>query len=167
MSAPTPPRVQGPLRVLVVDPDVETRKRVGAIVTDQAVRAGAEIAVDEAGDGTTALALWGERRHRLVITEIVLEGTSGLALLRRIRAETPTADDGMAGPTVALGRRAPPPQPAATSVVIVSLMARDSDRYWGLRQGATAYFGKPFVDDALGSAVRRVLDDAAGAPGPS
>ena len=158
----TPPDVGAKRRVLVVDPDSATRSRVVAVLNGIALRRGESIGIDEAGDGTAALALWSERRHRLVVAEIVLEGTSGLALLRRIRSEAPaTGDAGMAGPTVALGRRAGPPTPGATWVVIVSQMARDSDRYWGLRQGANAYFGKPFADDALANALGRAFEEAA------
>jgi twitching motility two-component system response regulator PilH len=148
-------------RVLVVDPDAATRARVVAVLNEIATRRGESVGIDEAGDGTAALALWSERRHRIVVAEIVLEGTSGLALLRRIRAEIPATDAGMTGPTVALGRRPSPPIPGATWVVIVSQMARDSDRYWGLRQGANAYFGKPFADDALASALGRAFEEAA------
>ncbi len=160
MTSEAPQTVAG-WRVLVVDPDSAIRARVVTILNAIAQRRGETVRIDEAGDGTAALALWSERRHRLVVAEIVLEGTSGLALLRRIRAEMPTPEGGMAGPTVALGRRAAPPARGATSVVLVSQMARDSDRYWGLRQGATAYFGKPFADDALESALGRVFEDAA------
>jgi len=154
-----------PWRVLVVDPDVAIRARVGALIQAHAALLERKVAIDEASDGTTALALWSERRHRLVVAEIVLEGTSGLALLRRIRAEMPPVAGGIAGPTVSLGRRAAPPDPDATSVVLVSHMARDADRYWGLRQGATAYFGKPFADDALASTLRRVLAEGGAAAG--
>lgn len=157
----TPPDVGAKRRVLVVDPDAATRSRVVAVLTAIGQRRGENVGIDEAGDGTAALALWSERRHRIVVAEIVLEGTSGLALLRRIRAEAPATDAGMAGPTVALGRRAAPTAAAATWVVIVSQMARDSDRYWGLRQGANAYFGKPFADDALANALGRAFDEAA------
>lgn len=148
-------------RVLVVDPDAAIRSRIVAVIETIAKARGETIGIDEAGDGTAALALWSERRHRIVVAEIVLEGTSGLALLRRIRSEIPATDTAMAGPTVALGRRAGPPTPGATWVVIVSQMARDSDRYWGLRQGANAYFGKPFADDALANALGRAFEEAA------
>lgn len=148
-----------PWRALVIEPDPATRARIVAIIAGLAEQHGARASIDEAADGTAALALWSERRHRLVISEIVVEGTSGLALLRRIRSEIPAGEDGITGPTVALGRRASPPSSSPTSVILVSQMARDSDRYWGLRQGATAYFGKPFADDALASAIRRVFGE--------
>jgi twitching motility two-component system response regulator PilH len=157
----TPPDLSAKRRVLVVDPDAATRTRVVAVLNTIAQARGESIGIDEAGNGTAALALWSERRHRIVVAEIVLEGTSGLALLRRIRSEVPATDTGMAGPTVALGRRAVPPSAGATWVVIVSQMARDSDRYWGLRQGANAYFGKPFADDALANALGRAFEEAA------
>lgn len=145
------------LRVLVVEPDPAVRDRVCTIV--RAVADGAEdglvaVAIDEVTDGTTALALWSERRHALVVAEIVVEGTSGLALLRRIRADEPGPATGPGATNIALGRRGADATPR-TAVFLVSQMSRDADRYWGLRQGATEYFGKPFADEALASALRR------------
>lgn len=154
------------LRVLVVEPDPAVRERLCAVVRSVAANATGStvaLAIDEVSDGTTALALWGERRHPLVIAEIVVEGTSGLALLRRIRADEPAQTGGPGATNIALGRRGDDPTPR-TAVFLVSQMSRDADRYWGLRQGATEYFGKPFSDDALASALRRAW---AGMPHPT
>lgn len=153
-------------RVLIVEPDPEIRERLCAVVrsiADAANDASRELAIDEVTDGTTALALWGERRHQLVIAEIVVEGTSGLALLRRIRAEDPVEPGGRGATNITLGRRGNGPGPH-TVVFLVSQMSRDADRYWGLRQGATEYFGKPFSDEALANALRRAW---VGMPNPA
>jgi CheY-like chemotaxis protein len=151
------PRVRPVLRVLIVEPDPVIRDRLCTIVRTVAASAddgGVALAIDEVTDGTTALASWSERRHALVIAEIVVEGTSGLALLRRIRADEPALPGGPGATNVTLGRRGSDPTPR-TAVFLVSQMSRDADRYWGLRQGATEYFGKPFADEALASALRR------------
>ncbi|HWB80375.1 MAG TPA: response regulator [Nannocystaceae bacterium] len=141
----------GYTRVLVVEPDLVERKRlVGACerVAEQLQRS---IAIDQAGDGTTAFAIWAERKPKLVIAEVLLEGLSGLALLRRINADDPEQREAKPG-----ARRE---ADGGTCVVFVSAMARESDRYWGLRQGAVAYLGKPTTDAAIEAAIHRALTE--------
>lgn len=132
---------RGPDRVLVAEPDLEERARLCAVVQRAAAALGREVVLDQAGDGTTAMAMWSEHPPRLVVCEVLLPGISGLALLRRMKAE----------------RAAMPP------VVFVTRMARDSDRYWGLRNGAHAYLPKPYDDEQLLGRVREALDKGADA----
>lgn len=134
MARPVSPR--GPDRVLVAEPDAEERARLLTVVQQAAAAAGREVVVDQAADGTTAMAMWTEHAPRLVVCEVLLPGLSGLALLRRMKAE----------------RTALPP------VIFVTRMARDSDRYWGLRNGAHAYLAKPYDDEQLRGRVRDALD---------
>src|SRR5690606_24334746 len=100
---------------------------------------GREVVVDQAADGTTAMAMWTEHPPRLVVCEVLLDGLSGLALLRRMKADRPSL----------------PP------VIFVTGMARESDKYWGLRNGAHAYLAKPYDDDLLSGRVRDALDKGA------
>jgi DNA-binding response OmpR family regulator len=111
------------------------------VVQRAATALGREVVVDQAADGTTALALWSDHTPRLVVCEVLLPGLSGLALLRRMKAERTTM----------------PP------VVFVTRMARDSDRYWGLRNGAHAYLPKPYDDEQLLGRVRDALEKGADA----
>jgi twitching motility two-component system response regulator PilH len=143
----------GYTRVLVVEPDLGERKRlVGACerVAEQLQRS---IAIDQASDGTTAFAIWSERKPKLVIAEVLLEGLSGLALLRRINTDDAEHREGK--PAAGARRDAD----GGTCVVFVSAMARESDRYWGLRQGAVAYLGKPTTDAAIEAAIHRALTE--------
>jgi twitching motility two-component system response regulator PilH len=123
------------VRVVVAEPDIEQRKRIVEVVQAAARDVGVQVAVTQAGDGTTALALCGDHRPRLLVAEILLEGLSGFALLRRVRAE--------------FGGK--------TAVIFVTDMGRETDRYWGLRNGAHAYLTKPFDEASLRDRVRRVL----------
>lgn len=123
------------LRIVVADADPHYRRRY----MDAAKRAYGEalpVTFYEAGDGVHALALCREHRPRLLITEILLEGHSGLSLLRQLRAELPP-------------ERAP-------RIMFVTEFTRQSDRYWGLRNGAYAYLMKPFEDDALRERIERL-----------
>ncbi|MBX7083713.1 MAG: response regulator [Nannocystaceae bacterium] len=148
--------------VVVADPDAEVRARVVAGVRAVAGSLGVSLSVAEARDGTTALALMGERRPRLLLCEVLLEGISGLGLLRRIRSEWGATESEANRRVITLGRRQPLPQ-GATAVVFVTTMSRDSDRYWGLREGAFAYLGKPFTDETLQAAIRKALAASDGA----
>jgi CheY-like chemotaxis protein len=125
-----------PTRVLVIDPDPSERERMIAACRAAGREIGRELAFDQASDGTTALAIWSETQPRIVVSEVVLEGVSGFALVRKILAE----DD-------------------AACVVLVTAMAREADRYWGLRLGALAYLGKPYDEAQLRTWVRKAMTD--------
>jgi twitching motility two-component system response regulator PilH len=139
MARPVAPR--GPDRVLVAEPDPEERARLLTVVQQAAAAAGREVVIDQAADGTTAMAMWTEHSPRLVVCEVLLPGLSGLALLRRMKSE----------------------RPALPPVIFVTRMARESDRYWGLRNGAHAYLAKPYGDEQLRGRVRDALDKGADA----
>jgi len=79
--------------------------------------------------------MWLEHPPRLVVCEVLLDGLSGLALLRRMKDERAT-------------------MPA---VILVTRLSRESDRYWGLRNGAHAYMPKPYDDEQLGARVQEIL----------
>lgn len=121
--------------LVIADPDARERERCEAIVRAIAPELG-DIVVRTAGDGREALALIEQRRPALVLTEVLLEGISGLALLRRLRRSR--------------GAAAPP-------FIFVTTLARESDRYWGLRNGAHGYVMKPYEDDLLQARIREVL----------
>lgn len=123
------------MRLLVVDPDAAERRRVIEVVERLVSDLGLSLAVVEAADGTTALASWNETAPDLVVSEVVLEGVSGLSLLRRKKSEGPL-----------------PP------VILLTRLDRESDRYWGLRNGAKAYVTKPWDDGQLQRRLKSALD---------
>jgi twitching motility two-component system response regulator PilH len=127
--------VNGPRHVLVADPETRERARVVALVHALGPDLG-RLVVHTAADGTAALSLVEQHRPELVITEVLLEGISGLALLRRLRR---THADAM------------------PAFIFVTTMVRESDRYWGLRNGAHGYVMKPYEDDLLQAKIRDVL----------
>lgn len=129
-------------RVLVAEPDKEARLHLVGLVKRAAEESTVTLTIDEAADGTTAMAKWSEHRPDLVISEVLLEGVSGLALLRRMLAEH---------------GKLPP-------VVLVTSLTRESDRYWGLRNGAHAYVRKPFDDELLVRRFGTLLVEGAAAP---
>lgn len=124
-------------RVVVADPDPRERARVTELLRGPAEELGLSLQVHPASDGPAALALIEQVRPALVLTEVLLEGMSGLSLLRRLRNTLPAG-------------QVPP-------FLFVTTMARESDRYWGLRNGAHGYVMKPYEDDLLQSRIREVF----------
>ena len=103
----TPPRVAPPIAsrrkpggrgswktALVVDPDADNRKRVIRLLREaageptessDASKPEQRLAIHEAENGSAAWALVEVVKPDLVVAEILLEGLSGLQLLRRLR----------------------------------------------------------------------------------
>ena len=51
-------------------------------------------------------------------------------------------------------------------VILVTTKDQDTDRMWGLRQGAKAYLTKPFSEDELAEVIERIFN-AVEAPPPA
>jgi len=49
-------------------------------------------------------------------------------------------------------------------VVLVTTKDQDTDRMWGLRQGAKAYLTKPFSEDELAEVIERIFNTADAPP---
>jgi twitching motility two-component system response regulator PilH len=157
----TPPRVAPPVvsrkkpggrgswkTALVVDPDAENRKRVIRLLREAAGETpqtpgasnGSEqrLAIHEAENGTAAWALIEVVKPDLIVAEILLEGLSGLQLLRRLRDK--------------YGKQAP-------VVFFITEMSNEVDRYWALRNGAGAYVIKPYEDDFLRKRSAKLFEE--------
>lgn len=81
-------------------------------------------------------------RPDLVLMDVVFQGTSGFQAVRKLSRE---------------------PETASIPVVILSGKGLDSDRAWGLRQGAVEYLVKPLKPKELVEAVSKVLASRGGA----
>jgi twitching motility two-component system response regulator PilH len=131
---------------LVVDPDPENRKRVTRLLREAAGEppesagksAEQRLAIHEAENGTAAWALVEVVKPDLVVAEILLEGLSGLQLLRRLRDK--------------YGKQAP-------VVFFVTEMSNEVDRYWALRNGAGAYVIKPYEDEFLRKRSAKLFEE--------
>lgn len=121
---------------MVADPEASARAELAEAVERAGDDLDEPVSIHQAGDGTTALALCSDYRPRLLVAEVLLDGLSGLALLRTLRASN-----------------------HATTVVFVTEMFRDADRYWALRNGAHAYLTKPVDPLTLRERIKRFLAD--------
>ncbi|EDM77111.1 response regulator [Plesiocystis pacifica SIR-1] len=134
---------------LLIDPDEENRERVARILreaADQVSESEQELAIQEATNGTAAWALVERTRPDLIVAEILLEGMNGLQLLRRLKERYTDQ---------------------APRVMFVTYMSHEVDRYWALRNGATAFVIKPYEDDFLRDRSIKLLreDDNMGLDG--
>jgi twitching motility two-component system response regulator PilH len=91
------------------------------------------------GDGEEAERQIHLERPDLVILDVIMPKLNGFQLCRNIRSN---------------------PALAGLKVIIVTSMDRESDRYWGMKQGADEYLTKPVDLDELCTKVRRYLEHA-------
>jgi len=75
-------------------------------------------------------------RPDVVVLDIVMPKRNGFDVLRGLRRDQRIKE---------------------TRVVVVSSKNQDSDRAWGLRQGADEYLAKPFTAEQLLTAIRRFV----------
>jgi DNA-binding response OmpR family regulator len=115
--------------ILVVDDE----PTIGEVVSAYLQRAGYETRV--AGDGDAALEAVAERSPDLIVLDLMLPGTDGLEVMRRVR-ERP--DRGSA-------------------IILLTAKGGESDRVTGLRLGADDYVVKPFSPHELVARVDAVL----------
>jgi len=92
--------------------------------------------VTTAVDGADALDKIAASRPLVVVLDIVLPKLNGYEVLRQLKASEATRD---------------------IKVILVSSKSQESDRFWGLKQGADDYIAKPYQDEALVSAIKRQL----------
>jgi len=90
-------------------------------------------AVLTAADGTTALALYRQRRPDLIVLDLGLPGTDGLDVTREVRRDS------------------------TTPIVMVTARDDELDKLLGLELGADDYLTKPFSPRELVARVRAVL----------
>ena len=93
-------------------------------------------AVVTAEDGEQALEKIAAAPPRVILLDIVLPKMNGYQVLRQLKAA---------------------PDTTAIKVILVSSKSQESDRFWGLKQGADDYIAKPYRDEALLAAVKRQL----------
>jgi twitching motility two-component system response regulator PilH len=118
--------------ILVVD-DSPTEQR---LVSERLQSRG--YTVITASDGEEALSKAGREHPRLVILDVIMPKRNGFQVCRQLKSTAATKD---------------------IKVLILSGKDLESDRVWGLRQGADVYLTKPFTDEELFSSVTRLLQD--------
>jgi twitching motility two-component system response regulator PilH len=118
------------MKILIVDDLSTERLLMRSILEPRGFQ------VVEAVDGEQALALCEQERPNLVLLDIVLPKADGFQICRRIKRD---------------------PELSHTPVILVSSKTQESDRFWGLKQGASDYLNKPLQSAQVLGAVQKHL----------
>ena len=92
--------------------------------------------VGVASSGEEAVEMARNLNPDLILMDVVMQGMDGFRATRELSKD---------------------PETASIPVVMVTTKDQESDKMWGLRQGAVGYLTKPFADDELVAAVQANL----------
>jgi len=90
-----------------------------------------------AEDGEQAIDLTHSQHPNLILMDVVMPKLNGFQATRRLSKEPETAD---------------------IPIIIVSSKNQETDKLWGLRQGAKGYLGKPVTEDELIMEINKLLE---------
>jgi twitching motility two-component system response regulator PilH len=89
-----------------------------------------------AGDGEEALEKASRERPRLMVLDVILPKKNGFQVCRQLKTSPDTKE---------------------IKIVMLTAKVQDSDRFWGLKQGADDYINKPFEDEELLKSVDQLI----------
>jgi twitching motility two-component system response regulator PilH len=89
-----------------------------------------------AADGEEALEKAVSAHPNLIFLDVILPKKNGFQVCRQLKTSPDTRD---------------------IKIVLVTSKTQESDRFWGLRQGADEYLTKPFADEELRAVAARHL----------
>ncbi len=89
-----------------------------------------------AADGEEALEKASQEHPNLMLLDIILPKKNGFQVCRQLKTTPETQD---------------------IKIIMISSKSQDSDRFWGLKQGADDYMTKPFEDDELLANIDKLL----------
>jgi len=93
-----------------------------------------------AKDGNEAITLALSKQPNLIVMDVIMPELNGFQATRHLSKD---------------------PATNKIPVVIVSSKNQESDKLWGLRQGAKGYLGKPISEEPLMTEVNKLLEHAA------
>jgi twitching motility two-component system response regulator PilH len=123
-------KVMSKKRVLVVDDSPTDLQMLSSILKNQGYD------VLTAVDGEDAVDKASSALPPVIVLDIILPKKNGFQVCRQLKTMEATR---------------------GIKVILVSSKNQDSDKFWGLKQGADEYIGKPFQDEELLAAVARQL----------
>ena len=117
-------------RILVV----EDSPTVLYLMAEASAQGGYEVL--KATDGMEALRMAAQEKPSLVLLDVILPKLNGYQVCRRLKAE---------------------PATASIPVVMITSKGKNTDRHWGLEQGADDYVVKPFQAHELLSVIGHLV----------
>lgn len=94
-----------------------------------------------AADGSECLSLAREVRPDLIFMDVVMPGVNGYQATRTLTRD---------------------PQTRSIPVIMITTKAQETDRIWGMRQGAVDYLVKPVGESALIAKAEEILGQVEG-----
>ncbi len=91
-----------------------------------------------ATDGEQAVAAAQEHHPDLILLDVVLPKKNGYQVCRQLKGS---------------------PETAGSKIVMVSSKAQETDRFWGMKQGADDYVTKPIDAAVMLAAIARAMKD--------
>jgi twitching motility two-component system response regulator PilH len=89
-----------------------------------------------AANGIEALEAVARELPQLILLDVLMPGKNGFQVCRQLKSDPATRD---------------------IKIMFVSSKNQESDRFWGLKQGADEYLAKPFTEEALLSHISVLL----------
>jgi len=90
----------------------------------------------KAEDGETGLEVAKNENPDLIVLDIILPGMNGFEVCRALKSDPATEN---------------------FNIVMMTTKDQDSDKFWGMKQGADDYLTKPIEADALTAAINKLL----------
>jgi twitching motility two-component system response regulator PilH len=116
--------------ILVVDDSPTEQKLVAATLSARGFR------VITAADGEEAIEKASKEQPRLVVLDVVMPKKNGFQVCRQLKT-TPATQN--------------------IKVLLLTSKNQESDKFWGMKQGADAYLTKPYADTELLANVTKLI----------
>ncbi|PIO48200.1 MAG: two-component system response regulator [[Chlorobium] sp. 445] len=117
-------------KVLIIDDSAVERTIIAKVMTALGYT------IVEANDGEEGEAKAVELKPDIIVLDVVMPKKDGFQVCRNLKKM---------------------PETAKIPVIMITSKNQDSDKFWGMKQGAIAYLVKPFNEDDLVSAVNKAL----------
>ena len=116
--------------ILVVDDSPTEQKLVVSALQAKGYK------VITAADGDEALLVAAKEQPRLIVLDVVMPKKNGFQVCRALKTATETK---------------------SIKVLLLTSKALESDKFWGMKQGADAYLTKPFKSDELYTQIHQLI----------
>ena len=116
--------------ILVVDDDADDRQTLLDILKPKGYK------LLTAADGESAIELATKEQPTLIFLDVILPGKNGFKVCRQLKKA---------------------PETEGIKIVLVTSKSQESDRFWGLKQGADDYVTKPIDASEVVAAAAKYL----------
>jgi DNA-binding response OmpR family regulator len=130
LNHPWQERLMSRETILVVDDSPTDLRMVTSLLQSRGYM------VITAGDGEEALEKAARERPHLMVLDIILPKKNGFQVCRQLKTS---------------------PDTKGIKILMLTGKVQDSDRYWGLKQGADDYLSKPFEEEEFLKSVDQLI----------